>query len=318
MLRIVKRPGSPFWYIRGTFAGRTVYASTKERDKADARRFKESLEVEFARSAGQKCHAATFQDAARLYLEAKPHSRGSWRANVERLCAVIGDRLLIDIRQHVLVDAANALYPRCSPESKNSLVFAPAAAVLHYAAECDLCPHIRVKKLKEKRPEPRALRKEDAARLIAAADGKLKLLLVFLFTQGWRIGDTLRLQWQDIDLTGATVWYRISKTDEAMSMPLNLVVLNMLRDEPQPRVGRVFPWRGASGVYRHLRPLCDRTGIFFTPHMARHSFATWLAADGASDLEIMKAGAWRDHRSVMRYTSVDVRRVRATINKIRI
>ena len=90
------------------------------------------------------------------------------------------------------------------------------------------------------------MRKEDAGRLIAAADGKLKLLLVFLFSQGWRIGDALRLQWADINLNEATVWYRISKTDEAMPMPLNLSLLDMLRDEPQPRVGRVFPWRGKS------------------------------------------------------------------------
>jgi integrase len=134
------------------------------------------------------------------------------------------------------------------------------------------------------------MRKEDAARLVAAADGKLKLLLVFLFAQGWRISDTLRLQWAEIDLTEATVWYRISKTDEAMLMPLNLIVLNMLREEDQPHVGRVFPWRGPSGVYRHLGPLCSSAGVFFTPHMARHSFATWLHAEGASAFEIMKVG----------------------------
>jgi hypothetical protein len=173
MLRLLKRPGSPFWYVRGTVHGQSVFATTKEKDKGAARRFARELEIRLARAAGQKCRAATFQDGAALYLEAKPHRRDSWRANIERVCSVIGDRLLVDIRQHVLVDAANALYPNCKPSSRNSLVFAPAAAVMHYAAENDLCPYIRVKKLKEKNPEPRAVRKEDAARLIAAADGKV-------------------------------------------------------------------------------------------------------------------------------------------------
>jgi integrase len=193
---------------------------------------------------------------------------------------------------------------------------APAAAILHYAADNDLCPYIKVKKMKEKAPEPRAKRKEEAARLIAAADGKLKLLLVFLFFQGWRISDTLRLRWQDINLSEATVKYHITKTDEWLEMPLHLTVLDMLRNDG-PGVGRVFPWGGTTSVYRHLEPLCEKTGIHFTPHMARHSFATWLNSEGASVFEIMKAGGWRDHRSVFRYTKVDVRRVRATINKLR-
>jgi len=316
MLRLFRRPGSPFWYIRGTFAGQTINATTKKRDKGDARRFARAFETKLARSADQKCHAATFQDATALYLEAHC-AAPQWRANIERLCAVIGDRLLTDIRQYVLVDAANALCQDSKPSSKNCNVFAPAAAVLHYASENDLCPHIKVKRLREKKPEPRAMRRADAARLIEAADGKLKLLLVFLFAQGWRISDALRLQWADIDLTEATVQYRISKTNEAMPMPLNLTVLNMLREEDQPLVGRVFPWRDRRSLHRQLKPLCRRAGVFFTPHMARHSFATWLNADGASMKEIMEAGAWRDFRSVMRYVNVDERRVRATINRIR-
>jgi integrase len=55
--------------------------------------------------------------------------------------------------------------------------------------------------------------------------------------------------------------------------------------------------------------------MYFTPHMARHSFATWLAGENASTQEIMEAGAWRGHKSVLRYTRIDQRRIRATINK---
>ncbi|HEY4848514.1 MAG TPA: hypothetical protein VIH87_12180, partial [Methylocella sp.] len=118
MLRLFRRPGSPYWYIRGTLHGRYIYASTKKRDKGDARRFKTELELKLARSAGQKCNAATFQEAAALYLEFRRPQKYDWVA-IERLCAVIGGRLLADIRQHVLVDAANIIYPHCSPETQN-------------------------------------------------------------------------------------------------------------------------------------------------------------------------------------------------------
>jgi hypothetical protein len=182
MLVCVQRKGSPFWYVRGTFGGHSIYTSTKERDKASARRFKEALEIRLAR-AGQS-HSLSFAEAANLYLAARTASP-QWLADIKRLCAVIGDRLLDDIKQHVLVDVANELYRDCQPVTKNCHVFGPAGAVIHYAAKNELCPNVRIGKLKEKTPESRAMRKEDAARLIAAADSKLKLLLVFLFMQGW-------------------------------------------------------------------------------------------------------------------------------------
>jgi integrase len=133
----------------------------------------------------------------------------------------------------------------------------------------------------------RALRKEDAARLIAAADGKLKLLLVFLFLQGWRISDALRLRWQDINLRETNVQYHVSKTDDWLTVPLHTTVLDMFRNEA-PGIGRVFPWGSKRAFYRVLKPLCEKTGIYFTPHMARHSFGTWLGHQGASTKEIME------------------------------
>ena len=293
-----------------------IDASTKTSNKADAQRFKTDLEVKIAQSAGRKHSVATFAEAADLYLEFRRPKKAD-RGFIERLCAVIGEQPLAEIRQHILVQAANVLYPQGTPATKNRQAFGPAAAILHYAADNDLCPYIRVKKLKEKRPEPRALSKEDAARLIAASDGRLRLLLVFLFSQGWRISDALRLQWQDVDLSAATVRYHVSKTDEWLTMPLSLTVFNALRTEPT-RTGRVFPWGNKSNLYRDLRAVCRKAEVFFTPHMARHSFATWLASEGVSAKEIMEAGAWRDHKSVMRYTNVDERRVRATVNLIQV
>ena len=48
---------------------------------------------------------------------------------VNRLVAALGDKLLSDIRQHTLVEAANGLYPTDSPETKNRQV--QASSILH-------------------------------------------------------------------------------------------------------------------------------------------------------------------------------------------
>ena len=317
MLKLVPpRPGkTPFWYIRGTFAGRTYDASTKARDKATARKFKERFELEVAKSDALKRAPATFGQAAALYLDYR-RPRKAWRKSIDRLTAILGDTLLSDIRQHDLVRVATELFPKAQPPTRNKEVMTPAAAVLHYAAENDLCPYIRVRKFKEKRPEARARTKEEAEVLIANADPRMRRLLIFLFCQGWRISDALRLRWQDIDFSTTSVRYYVSKTDEWRVMPLHMRVAEMLAAETD-KMGRVFHWYDKSKVYKALRPLCKRVGIKFTPHQARHSFATWLVNEGVSLAEHMEAGGWRDHKSVLRYGRVDQDRARAVINRIK-
>lgn len=257
----------------------------------------------------------TFRGAAELYINYRGPKKAD-RQYIKQLVAIIGDTDLANIRQHMLIEAANALHPAAQPGTKNRNVLTPAAAILHYAAESNLCPYIRVRKFKEPAPEPRALSKDQARVLMATAEGNMKLLLTWLFCQGWRVSDTLRLQWQHIDLKAGTVKYHITKTDRWHLMPLHTDVQLMLAEAPQD-FGRVFQWENKSNLYRALRPLCKRLKIQFTPHMARHSFATWLVNDGASPQEVMEAGGWQDHKSVLRYAKLDPTRIRATINRIR-
>ena len=108
MLKIFQR--GAVWYVRGTFRGRPVYASTKERDKASARRFKEALETKLARLDGAERPAATFAEAAEIYMRTKTDMSLHWRLDIERLCATIGE-FPWEIRPHILVDAANRILP---------------------------------------------------------------------------------------------------------------------------------------------------------------------------------------------------------------
>lgn len=305
---------SPYWTIRGTLYGRTVDASTKATDKKTAQKFKERFELELAKDDQRRRSPTTFAVAADMYVQYRQPKKWD-KTCIERLVGVIGEYRLIDLQQHILIEAANELYPDAAASTKNRQVIVPAAAILHYAAENNLCPYIQVKKFKERTPEPRAVSKEIAQALITGSTGEMRLLLVWLFYQGWRISDVLRLQWAHINTGAAIVRYRISKTDDWRDMPLHPRVLQEL-ESYHDRVGKVFHWSDKSNLYRDLRPICKRLGIRFTPHMARHSFATWLANAGASPMELMEAGGWKDHKSVLRYAKLDPTRVRATINKI--
>jgi integrase len=258
----------------------------------------------------------TFKRAADLYLEYRD-PRKQDRSFITKLVAVLGDKMLSEITKHTLIQAANALYSGAQASTKNRNALVPAAAILHYAAENNLCPHIKVKKFKERAPEPRSVTKDIGRVLIANSEGDMRRALVWLFCQGWRISDVLRVQRQHIDRKAGTVRYRISKTDKWRDKPLHSDVLASLPDDGKD-IGPLFPWRDRGAFYKDLRPLCDRLKIRFTPHMARHSFATWRVNDGASLQEIMEAGGWKSIKSVMRYADLDASRVRSAVDRVKL
>lgn len=63
-------------------------------------------------------------------------------------------------------------------------------------------------------------------------------------------------------------------------------------------------------------PLCQRTGVRFTPHMARHDFATALNEHDASPRDIVGASTWTSEKSVHRYTDVDMKRAREILARL--
>jgi integrase len=313
-----------FWYVRGWHDGQRYEVSTKTPDKAEAQRFLKNLlrEIEADRLP-RRNEAVTFGAAARLYAEFHgldlDDPKYGEASRIRKLVGELGKKPVAELRQPDLVAAATRLYPRHSAATKNREALRPAAAILHYAAEAGYCGWLRVKLFKEPRAVTRAVSHDIAAALVAAApEGAKRLLLVWLFRQGTRISDTLRLRWQDIDLAARTVRVHVHKTDSWLTLPLHDELFEMLAAIPAAeRLHRLFPWQQKTGVYKWLRPLVRELGVAFTPHMARHSLGTWLNEAGAGLRTIMAALGHADATSSIRYQAADVEIVRAAAAKLR-
>jgi integrase len=311
------RKGNRSWVARVSVDGRRAEVSTATTNKAAAQRWAREFERKLALEGRtpRPGEEVAFAYAAEKYLEYRDDPGGARgraeRVRVARLVAVLGRKRLSDITQADLVDAARKLYPDRAPATLNREALRPAAAILHYAESCGWCPWLRVRLFKEPKPRTRALAMEAATALIAnATDPDLHRLLLWLFRQGDRISDALRVEWANIDLRAGTVEMRIGKTDEWRTADLHWELVALLGNV-EVKEGRVFRWETKSGVYKPLRTLCQRLGIHMTPHMARHSMATWLVQDGVNTATIMEAGGWRDVKSVMRYGRANLAEVRA-------
>jgi integrase len=307
------RKGNRFCIIRGRLGGRLIEITTDTTDKGAAEETRAKLEYDFYKGR-PVARTITFAQAADLYeaFKAPGHTE---RQRIARLVKAIGTRKLRDVRQDTLVEAAAFLYPTAKPSSKNRSVIAPGAAILHYATRLDLVDYRRIERFKEPAPVTRALSREAADALMNTAKGDVKNLLVWLFHQGTRITDALRVKWDDVDLKARTVRMRVSKADEWRIFPLAQEVFFRLANAPK-REGYLFPWRNRWAAYGALEPVLKATKIKFTPHMARHSLGTWLNARGVGGKTIMSALGHKDRKSSDRYQHADVEIVRAALDGV--
>jgi integrase len=310
------RKGNKFWLARVSVNGRRAEVSSGTTDKAAAQRWAREFEHKLALEdrTPRPGEAISFAYAAEKYLAYRDDvsaARRRDKVRIARLVAVLGKKPVGDIVPADLVKAARQLYPNRAPATLNREVMRPAAAILHYAEGNGWCAWLRVRLFREPKPRTRALTMEAATALIAnATDPDLHRLLLWLFRQGDRISDALRVEWANIDLNAGTVEMRIAKTAEWRTADLHWELVALLGNV-EVKEGRVFRWTNRSSVYKPLRALCKQLGIKMTPHMARHSMATWLVQDGVNTATIMEAGGWRDVKSVLRYGRANLADVRA-------
>lgn len=267
----------------------------------------------------------TFAQAAKRYIE----STGIDGDEEKRIQALADDPIFGQLSLNVIVqDDINAAAQRVrrketrrailSNATKNREIITPASAVLHYAAENKWCGYIRVKRLPTPKPQNRRPAPGTGDLLIGNATGLERVMLLLWFRQGWRIGESLTLQAEKIDMAERTFEIWIGKAGEAgvwklieMHDDVFFALANL--DPPLPKTGPVFPWTTRDQVYWWLRKLTKRLGVAFTPHMARHEFGSLIRDDRA----LVEVGTWTNEKSTRRYVHGDRDFKRATLSKVR-
>jgi site-specific recombinase XerD len=168
---------------------------------------------------------------------------------------------------------------------------------LHHVTGGNPQPRLAVKVIAA-RPLPRVLTAAEAQAVLDAC-GRLRdrLLLGMLLDTGVRIGEALGMRHEDIDIGGRLV--RVVARDNAngarakgpAGAPLMRLYADYLNREYRAvDSDYVFVnlWASPAGramtypaVYDLVTRLRAATGIAFTPHWFRHTYATWLLRKGA-------------------------------------
>ena len=287
-LKLVKRPKSPYWIMRGSVRGVRIEESTGVAAKGIADEIKVKREAELlTESVHGKVATMTFAHAAESYLE----EGGSTRF-VGPILDHFGTTHLLKIGQEAVDSAAKRLYPKASNATRNRQVYTPTSAILQHAARKGWCAAPVFGRPKVGKTEIEWLRFDQAERLIMCCSPHLRPLVIFLLYTGARAGEALWLEWADVDLEKRHVTFRKTKNGDARGVPLHSRVVQALEALPgrggevfrtpvgdpyaRPALGDDADTSAGSRIKTAFKGACRRAAILnFTPHCCRHTWATW-------------------------------------------
>lgn len=303
MLTLTKRPKSPYWYARGTVNGVRFERSTGETSKPEARKKLAEILQEVQAHARPQAAPSDWRDmpfaaAMNAYLD-----NGRDPRFLDRVLEHFLETPLGDIDNAAMSRAANAIYPGRAPATVRRQLYVPVSAIINFMKDDKL----RAPKGGGQRTV--FLRPEEVEKLIQAALKQpspfLAPLITFLIGQGARMGETLAMRGNDVNLSARYAVLRDTKNKQERTItlvPRVVAALSLLptigEDGPVFRRfdGKEFKERkGRGGQIRNpFSYAVEKAGLSgeVTPHICRHTWATWHYAVNKDPLMLKREGGW--------------------------
>jgi integrase len=231
-----------------------------------------------------------------------------WKAQIgHSLLADITPLLIAGHRDRLLRDRANSTVNRYLAVLSHAFTMA-----VKEWQWCDDNPVRKISKPKEPRGKVRFLSNEERRRLLEACKANsnpyLYTVVVLALSTGARRGELLTLHWPDVDFQRRVLTFRETKNGETRAVPVTGYALDILTQHAKIRrsnIDLVFPnatGRKPLAIRNAFENALERADILnFRFHDLRHTFASYLAMQGASLLDIATILGHKTLQMVQRY-----------------
>lgn len=247
-------------------------------------------------------------------------------ANGRQCCDILGwDRPLDSIDKSSIRALIQALTEKGLSNGTVNRKLAGLSKILRHAVEVGLLSQApKVGKLPERQGRIRWLTVEEedevAAQLRHHGRPRMAALVHFLADTGMRVGEALRLTWEDITesdgMLVATVWE--SKSGESRSVPLTKRVQRILAEmDRECSRGGPFKRVNQDSFNREWQIVRQRLGRDedkqFVPHALRHTCASRLVQRGVEILVVKQVLGHKTLAMTLRYSHLAPKTLRSAI-----
>lgn len=181
-----------------------------------------------------------------------------------------------------------------------------------------------VSKLSEGAGRDRTLTGQERCKLLqeTAKDATLHTFVVIALSTACRAGELQKLTWSDVDLKRGRLLFRETKNSQPRAAWLHGEALRLLKGHAKVRRlrgGPVFPLSRRAKPYPYFKPFkaaAKSAGIGdLRFHDLRHTAATLLAQDGATEQQLRAIGGWKS-TVVNRYVHLAAEDAKGALEKL--
>lgn len=320
-LYIERRP-SGIYRIRGTHHGVSVDKSARTRSAEQAEALRETWERKiFDEAILGRRQAETFAELAADFLSAGR----SLGPKAEQIIIDLGLKRLDEITPADCDRIAASLYPDAKPSTINRNIIAPISAIMNWAAQADRAPLRKWPRRRERQTRTDWRRPAQIEAMIAAMTSPEARALAALYVgAGLRASEGVFADGRDFapDLSQITVqgtaWdddegaiekgYEGTKGFYSRTVRLPERARELLKPVISLEPGRALvnsrgvPWSDRNALRKALDTACEAIGApQLSPHVLRHTWATWHYAVHKDRLRLMAEGGWTNDDQIKRY-----------------
>lgn len=292
-LKLVRKKGTPNWYVRGTVARQYIDETTRTTDRRLAEAYKIRLErVTYEEAALGQRQPATWPEAVTAYLD-----HGKSERFILPVLEAFGSMPLTEIGQHEVDRAARRAFPKALPATLVRQFYTPVIAILNHAERAKLpgAAAARISKPKIRRKPVQWASDDYLAALIQCCTPRLAAGVLLMTYTGLRAGEVVRLRRSAFTAVPGKVLVGKTKSGKSRLIALSdatrkAVEAVLAKDEFTPALGL----RSRDSLRGGLAWAARRAGLpYLSAHkIGRHAFAARLLGLGYSLEVVRQAGGW--------------------------